>query len=177
MQPSFKNKKESEKMSEPSIKHDDKSVTQYSGSSNNNNEKSSVINTVIQYNEKLLQHLRLVKTFSITPEKIPIYKEFCRIAEREAGPRGFSEVLLKAMEEYVKRHSIPNPQTTLNRTLELGIPAKRYDMCSVPNCKRKAAYQKTLRNYNGKTEVFNVCENHKKWRHPDYPFIVSFKTL
>ena len=72
-------------------------------------ENGNVINNVIN----TFTTIRLIKTFSVAPDKIPIYAKFCEVARREAGSRGFSEVLLKAMDEYNKRHGLGNPQLTL----------------------------------------------------------------
>jgi len=59
---------------------------------------------------KLLNKSTIITSFSVRPEDVPILEEFRRIAKREAGPRGFSQVLIKAMKEYNKRHGIGNPQ-------------------------------------------------------------------
>jgi hypothetical protein len=66
--------------------------------------------TVLQYSNTIHSHLRLSKAFSVIPEKLSTYQKFCEIAKREAGSRGFSEVLLKAMAEYNQRHEEGNPQ-------------------------------------------------------------------
>ena len=59
---------------------------------------------------KLLNKSTIITSFSVGPEDVPILEQFRQIAKREAGPRGFSQVLIKAMEEYNKRHGIGNPQ-------------------------------------------------------------------
>jgi hypothetical protein len=67
--------------------------------------REDVINNVIN-----TLTIRLIRTFSVAPDKLPIYSKFGEIAKREAGSRGFSEVLLKAMAEYNQRHEEGNPQ-------------------------------------------------------------------
>ena len=59
---------------------------------------------------KLLNKSTIITSFSVGPEDVPILEQFRQIAKREAGPRGFSQVLIKAMQEYNKRHGIGNPQ-------------------------------------------------------------------
>jgi hypothetical protein len=51
-----------------------------------------------------------ITSFGVRAEDVPIFEEFKGIARREAGPRGFSQVVIKAMGEYNKRHGIGNPQ-------------------------------------------------------------------
>lgn len=72
------------------------------------NEERTVINTVIQYTT-----IRTVRSFSIPPSKAEVYKRFCSVAQREAGSRGFSQVLIKALEEYSQRHEQNSPQLKL----------------------------------------------------------------
>ena len=71
-------------------------------------EENNVINNVIITFNKFT--VRLIRTFSVAPDKLSIYSKFSEIAKREAGSRGFSEVLLKAMKEYNQRHEEGNPQ-------------------------------------------------------------------
>jgi hypothetical protein len=59
---------------------------------------------------KLLNKSTIITSFSVSPEDVPILEGFRKIAKREAGSRGFSQVLVKAMAEYSKRHSLGNPQ-------------------------------------------------------------------
>ena len=143
-----------------------------SDSPNNNNEKSTYYNKLLNKSKTYL-----IKTFSF-PNNIQIHELFTlfdKLAKREGVPK--SQLFLKALIEYVNRHCVPNPQMTLDRTLELGLPAKAHDVCCVPGCKRKAKFRKQLRSYDGKTEIFQVCEFHKRWRHKDFPFLISFKKL
>ncbi|MCJ7423588.1 hypothetical protein MUP01_04880 [Candidatus Bathyarchaeota archaeon] len=72
------------------------------------NEEDTVLNTVIQYST-----IRIIRSFSISVQKLNVYKKFCEVARREAGQRGFSQVLLKALEEYSHRHEEGNPQLKL----------------------------------------------------------------
>ena len=79
----------------------------------NEDDSSSKTDRVSERNEllnKLLNKSTIITSFSVGPEDVPILEQFRQIAKREAGPRGFSQVLVKAMEEYNKRHGIGNPQ-------------------------------------------------------------------
>jgi len=90
-------------------------------------ENESVLNTVL--NTPTTITVRFVRSFSVAPEKIPIYEQFCEIARREAGSRGFSEVLIKAMEEYNKRHSIGNPQLLITHYAKPEEPQPMRVLC------------------------------------------------
>jgi len=77
--------------------------------------------------------IRLIKTFSVSPDKIPTYNKFCEIARREAGSRGFSEVLLKAMDDYNKKHGLGNPQLTLLPYAKPDAPSPMRVLCAFIN--------------------------------------------
>jgi hypothetical protein len=66
-------------------------------------------------NKLLNKHttITLIKSLSVPLEKADVVKKFQEIARREAGSRGFSEVTLKAIEEYVRNHEEGNPQLKL----------------------------------------------------------------
>ena len=87
--------------------------------------KESVLNTVLNTNTTI----RIVRSFSIPPEKLSIYNEFCKIARCEAGPRGFSEVVLKSFEEYNKRHSVGNPQLLITHYAKPDEPQPMRVLC------------------------------------------------
>ena len=57
---------------------------------------------------KLLNNSSLTKafvtSFSVEPCDVPDFAQFREIAKREAGSRGFSKVLMKAIKEYNRRH-------------------------------------------------------------------------
>ncbi len=72
-------------------------------------EEDRVLNTVLNTNTTI----RLVRSISIPPEKVEVLNKFCEIARREAGTRGFSEIILKAMQEYARNHEEGNPQLKL----------------------------------------------------------------
>ncbi|HEX9262559.1 MAG TPA: hypothetical protein VF893_08540, partial [Candidatus Bathyarchaeia archaeon] len=48
--------------------------------------------------------ITLVRSFSAPICKANVLTKFCEIARRESGSRGLSEVVVKAIEEYVKNH-------------------------------------------------------------------------
>jgi hypothetical protein len=88
-------------------------------------ENGSVLNTVLNTHTTI----RVVRSFSIPPEKLSIYNDFCEIVRREAGPRGFSEVLIKAMEEYNKRHRVGNPQLLITHYAKPEEPQPMRVLC------------------------------------------------
>jgi len=141
-----------------------------SDSLNNNNDNNNLLNNLLNKYKSYL-----IKSFSVKAEFYPFFAKFLEKCEREHWD--FSYAVNLAIKEFVDRHCVPNPQMTLERTLELGLPAKAHDVCCVPGCKRKAKFRKQLRSYDGKTEIFQVCEFHKRWRHKDFPFLISFKKL
>jgi hypothetical protein len=51
-----------------------------------------------------------ITSFYVRKEELPVLEEFKRIAKSEAGSRSFGKVLVKAMQEYNRRHSVGNPQ-------------------------------------------------------------------
>ena len=78
---------------------------------------------------KLLNKSTIITSFSVSPENIPILEQFRQIAKREAGPRGFSQVLVKAMEEYNKRHGIGNPQLLITHYVKPEDPQPLRVLC------------------------------------------------
>jgi len=121
----------------------------------------------------LLTQPKIILTFYAPRDKVNTLINFFEISDRE--DKSHSVTAMKAFEEYVQRHHIPNPQAQLDRLMKLGLSHKPKWMCCVPNCKRKAQAQLILANFNGKTETFSVCLNHKTWRHPDYKFLKAYK--
>ncbi|MEM2567388.1 MAG: hypothetical protein QXH20_02810 [Candidatus Bathyarchaeia archaeon] len=93
---------------------------------NSNNKNKNVLNTVLN---TVLNKTRLIRSFSVTPDKLSIYQAFCEIAKREGGPRAFSEVLLKAMEEYNKRHGVGNPQLLITHYVKPDEPQPMRVLC------------------------------------------------
>jgi hypothetical protein len=107
-------------------------------------------------------NIHLIRSFSFPLEKAQIINKFCEIARREAGPRGFSEVTLKALEEYVKNHEEGNPQLKLTTYIDEQAQSPAYVLCNyidgvVSNgkihCRRAAMWIKGLRCY--------ACENNR----------------
>jgi len=87
---------------------------------------NNVLNNVINTNTTI----RLVKSFSIPPEKIESLVRFCEIAKKQAGSRGFSEVVLKALEEYNKNHEENNPQLKLAPFIDENASSPTHVLCS-----------------------------------------------
>lgn len=63
---------------------------------------------------KLLNKSTIITSFSARPKDTLILERFKEIAKRESGSRGFSGVIIKAMEEYTRRHEEGNPQLKLS---------------------------------------------------------------
>jgi hypothetical protein len=120
------------------------------------------------------------KTWFITSLNIPMtesefLQRFDEIARRDGKSR--SQLILISMKEYMERHTPPNPQATLERTMAVNMPVKSNNCCCVPDCRGKAKYRLNLKDFNGKTEVFNTCLRHKNWRHEKFKFLVGVKEL
>ena len=67
-------------------------------------ERRRVCNTLHQHK------IRLQITFSFPPQDFETLKIFKEIAKREAGFKGFSKTLVKAIKEYIEKHGEGNPQ-------------------------------------------------------------------
>ena len=135
---------------------------------NNNEQKTCVLNTV-------LNTVRIVKSFSVKPENCNTLNSFISFCEREHIT--FSSGVIWALEEFMKKHTPPNPSPTLDRLFNLEMPVKPNTFCFVPGCKMKARFQLTLKNFEGKEELFNVCWKHHKWKHKTFRFLVRMKEL
>jgi len=131
-------------------------------------DNSSVLNTV-------LHTQRIVKSFSVKPSDFNTLVAFLEISQREDSD--FSTTVVRAMQEYVQHHSIPNPQARLDRILDIELPHKPRWQCCVPECKAKATYVLFLKDYEGKTESFQVCSQHQKWKHSRYKFLSAYREL
>ena len=78
-------------------------------SENNNNDKDNLLN-------KLLNKFRksyVIRSFSVTQKDLPILALFDELVQREKVK--FSELVVRALEEYVRRHHPGNPQLPLTR--------------------------------------------------------------
>jgi hypothetical protein len=79
-------------------------------------EDSSRKEVVSEKNELLNKSINkstIITSFSIRPRDTPILEQFKEIAKREAGSRSFSAIILKALEEYNRRHEAGTPQLKL----------------------------------------------------------------
>ena len=74
------------------------------------NDNDNVINNVIITSTPTA---RLIVTFSIPPQFYELWQKFLKVAKREGGSRGRSQVILKALTEYTKRHALGNPDMLL----------------------------------------------------------------
>jgi hypothetical protein len=89
----------------------------------------------------------------------------------------FTKLSLEAYKEYMMHHPLPNPQSQIDRMLEVGIPHKPTSQCCVPNCKGKARFLLRLKDFEGKQEQFQVCFQHQNWRHARFRFLISCKEI
>jgi hypothetical protein len=80
-------------------------------------------------NKLLNKSTTIITSFCVGLQDVPILEEFRQIAKREAGPRGFSQVLIKAMEEYNKRHGIGNPQLLITHYVKPEGPQPLRVLC------------------------------------------------
>ena len=138
--------------------------------------EDSVLNTVLNTG-------RTVKSFSVKGRDCITLKTFMEIALRERRSfeekDGFSSAIIRAMNEYIEHHPIPNPNCTLDRIFSTGMPARSISQCCVPSCNCKAKVLLTLRDIEAKTERFQVCEGHFKtrWTHPRFRWLECWKNL
>ena len=79
---------------------------------------------------KLLNKSTIITSFSVHPDDVHILDKFRGIARREAGPRGFSEVLLKAMADYNRKHDDGNPQLKIASYLPKPEKSPLHVLCS-----------------------------------------------
>ena len=94
-------------------------------------ERKNVINNVIITSTTITKPcFRLIKTFNVAADKIPLWNDFLIIAKREAGPRGTSEVILKALGEYVRRHGMGNNQILLTSYTDGKNPSPHHIICN-----------------------------------------------
>ncbi len=98
----------------------------------------------------------LVRSFSAPISKSNVINKFCEIARREAGPRGFSEVVVKAIEEYVENHEEGNPQLKLTPYVDEKAASPVRVLCTFIDgagsngkihCRRNDSWIKGLRCY------------------------------
>jgi len=97
------------------------------------------------------------------------------IAKRDGW--SFSHLATVAFQEFRQHHPLPNPQAQIDRMLDIQMPHKSVSQCCVGVCKRKAIQLLTLKNFEGKTQQFQVCEGHKNWRHPKYKFLLNYREM
>jgi len=89
----------------------------------------------------------------------------------------FNNLVRHALAEYYQRHPLPNPQSQIDRMLEVKMPLKPTSQCCVAGCRRKTKWFLRLQNKQGKVQEFQVCDSHKRWLHPDFKMLVSYREL
>ena len=113
--------------------------------------------------------------FPNTQEVRELFKDLDAIGQRDGWTK--SHTFLTALKEYVEHHPLPNPQAQIDRMLEVQMPHKPVHQCCVGSCRRKAEFLETLKDFEGKTERFQVCSIHKNWRHPRFKFLVNYRQI
>lgn len=123
---------------------------------NNNNDKDNLLNNLLNKYDKTY----IIRSFSVRKEDLPIYFQFQEIAKREAPSKGgFSKVLVKAMEEYVKRHSAGNPQLLITHYVKPEAPTPMRVLCDYCGgalsdgevyCRKAVMWIKSIRCYSCK---------------------------
>jgi len=116
-----------------------------------------------------------IRSFSINLKDLEYLQKLREIGLRENKSQ--SEMIVIAVKEFVKKHSIPNPQAQLDRLLQIQMPHKPSWQCCVENCHTKALFHLFLKNFEGKTECFPVCWRHRRWKHPQFRWLVGRKKL
>ena len=88
--------------------------------------EEDVLNTVINTESSTT---RLIVSFSITPRFFDLWKRFLKIAKREAGFRGRSEVFARMLSEFVRRHEEGNPDMKLTTYMDPFAPSPMRVLC------------------------------------------------
>ena len=136
-------------------------------------ETSTYYNKLINNSQKTY----LIKSFSFPniPDITVMFDHFEQVARMEGVNK--SQLYIRAMQEFLQRHPLPNPQSQIDRMLEVQMPHKPANQCCVQNCRGKAKFLLRLKDFEGKQEEFLVCEGHKNWRHQRFRFIISYRPL
>jgi len=116
-----------------------------------------------------------IATFSLKISDLPILNKIEKLGDLEGKSR--SAMIVTAIQEYLHHHDPPNFQPTLDHAVNIGMSVKSSSVCCVGECKRKAKHRLVLKDYEGKTETFNVCDLHKRWRHKVFNQVVGHKQI
>jgi hypothetical protein len=98
--------------------------------------KESVIITCNNYSknnyskQEILSQRRVVKSFSFPAEHAEVLFEFEKIAKREHGKRGFSQLLQEMIVKYVAIHGSGNNQLKLPAYLDESSPSPNMHLCN-----------------------------------------------
>jgi len=85
--------------------------------------------SVLQYSNTVQDKMRKLVTVSIPQEKLDVLRKFRKIAQREAGPKGFSCTAVKAWAEYIQRHEEGNPQLKITTYMDASAPSPVRVLC------------------------------------------------
>jgi len=147
----------------------------------NDSDKRIINNNNNHLINKLINKSTIIKSISFKKPEFNKLLTFMEVARRERQTfeekTGFSTCVKKAMWEYLKKHPLPNPQPTLDRSLNLDMPVKPTNACCVPHCRTTARYILMLKNFKGVVERFPVCRKHRNWKHKDFRWLVGKKEV
>jgi len=103
---------------------------------------------IINYNkQQIITNSYIHKSLAIhnTPSNQQLLQDLTVIWKRDGW--SFNRGTLEALREYHTRHPVPNPQGTLTRHFDTGLPLKPAWQCCVGNCRGKARYHLILKNF------------------------------
>lgn len=130
---------------------------------------------------KLINKQIIIKSVSFKKHDFQLLSDFMEKANLEktsySEKDGFSALTRKAMAFYLLHHPLPNPQVTLERSVNLNMPVKPSNVCCVPHCRTTARFILMLKNFKGTIERFPVCHKHRNWKHPKFRWLVGKKEL
>jgi len=92
--------------------------------------REELINNINKQTTNNTTHPIIFKSFSMSLDEDYLLKDFCEIARREAGKRGFSTTIVQAMREYVLRHGRGNTAMQLINYCDPTTPSPYTHLCN-----------------------------------------------
>jgi hypothetical protein len=90
----------------------------------------NINNKFKKHSEITLPHGDIIKAFSFPAEHAEVLFEFEKIAKREHGKRGFSQLLQEIIAKYVAIHGSGNSQLKLPAYLDESSPSPNMHLCN-----------------------------------------------
>jgi hypothetical protein len=91
-------------------------------------DKEDLLNRLL--NKSTIIKNYIITSFYVGKDDLPVYCQFKEIAKREAPFKGgFSKVLINAMREYNRRHSLGNPQLLMTHYVKSEEPQPMRVLC------------------------------------------------